>query len=63
MNPPTTARPSRRSPPAPEDDARPPAPPPALTEAEQRERAGYLERNLWLAFIGLLLFALALWGA
>lgn len=34
-----------------------------LTEAEQRERAAYIERNLWLALVGLLLFFLALWGA
>lgn len=64
MNPPPTAYPSRRHPPIPEDELHPSAdaPPPPLTEAEERERAAYIERNLWIALVGLLLFALALLG-
>lgn len=64
MNPPTTTHPSRSEHPPISEGASHPSPVPSpLTEAEQHEREAYVERNLWLALIGLLLFALALWGA
>lgn len=39
-----------------------PAPAPQWDEAEERRRAAYIERNLWLALVGMVLFALALFG-
>lgn len=64
MNPPPTTHPSRgEHPPNSEGTPHPSSDPSPLTEAEQHEREAYVERNLWLALIGLLLFALALWGA
>jgi hypothetical protein len=39
-----------------------PTPPPPGDEAEERRRAAYIERNLWFAVAGMVLFALALIG-
>lgn len=57
---------SPRPPPSPDERPSPPEHIPAtqddspLSDNEQRDRTAYIERNLWLALAGLLLFFLAL---